>query len=144
MTTLTENNSWLMTAVKYDDGTGKIFRVRETPPKDVSAEKLSTCVIVEWPLDGDMPSKELMAHINTFEDAIESLNDDSGDSVQFHIITGQGLREYCYYTTSYEWFINKFSELLSHLPRYPVNIEYQENTDWRYWEQILELAKTQD
>lgn len=144
MTVAEENNTWLMTAFQYDDGTGKIFRVRKTPPSDACEQTLSTCVVVEWPLDGDMPSKELMAHINTFEDALESLNSENGESVQFHIITGGGIREYCYYTTSYEWFINEFSELLSQLPRYPVNIEYQENTDWRYWRKILELAESEE
>ena len=140
MTTEGEQTGWILNAFKYDDGTGKIFRVREKPSEELSEDKLSTCVILEWPLDSDMPSKDIMEHIKNMENALSPLDTENGDSVLFHIITGGGMREWCYYTTSYDWFINELSSFLEGLPRYPINIEYQEGTDWSYWRSIQEVA----
>ena len=136
-----ETPSWLLTVIEYRDGLKKIFKIRSKAPQNANEKELSTCVILEWSLSGNMPSKEVMLDINRFQDAISELDTEEGESTLFHVITGAGIREWCFYTKDYHSFINKFNALLETLPKYPVNIEYQENTDWGYWNSILEFAK---
>lgn len=132
--------NWILNAIQYEDGSKKIFRIRSTEPTQVTEQDLSTCIIIDWPYSGQLPEKETMDQIRVFENAIAQLDTEAGDSVLFHIITGSGNREWCYYTKSYAYFINELTTLLHDFPIFPISIEYQENIDWKYWKTLLDFA----
>ncbi len=136
--------NWMLNAFQYQDGSKKVFRMRSIPPQNVSEKTLSTCVIIDWPYSGELPTKETLNAIRVFEEALSPLDTESGDSVLFHIITGCGNREWCYYTKNYDYFIHQLSSLLEDFPRFPISIEYQENTNWNYWKAMLDFANEEE
>lgn len=139
--TTAAQGEWLITGVAYADGRKKVFRLRRSPPEGLNTIDFTCSVIIDWTYPGEMPDQAQMAIIRQFEDCIEVLDAPQGDSVQMHIITGNGKREWCYYCKNYADFIGRFNGLLKDKPRFPIEIEYEENTDWRYWKQIAEFAE---
>jgi hypothetical protein len=132
---------WLVYGTTHGDGDKKVFVIRDHMPQGIVAADYSCCVVFEWRLATEMPGEAEMAAIRQFEDHVEALDETGGNSVLMHVITGLGKREWCYYTKNYRQFMERLNGLLTGKPRYPIGIEFQENTDWRYWQSILELVE---
>ena len=130
-------HEWLTVAQDYEDGTKKIYSVRQHPPAGATPEDFSTVVVIEWIFEAQLPDAHLLKEMQAFEDLLEPL-DNGEESFLVHIITGDGQREWCYYTRSYPRFIKHMNQLLAGHRHYPLDIEYQDHTDWEYWEEIRE------
>lgn len=130
---------WLTAAADYEDGSKKIYSVRQHAPEGADSEEFSTVVVIEWIFDDELPDAHLLKEMQAFEELLEPL-DDGVEHFMVHIITGDGQREWCYYTKSYPRFIKQMNQLLAGQRNYPLDIEYQEHTDWEYWQEILEYV----
>ena len=135
-----ENENWILSASTFDDGSKKIFRVMSELPESIDIKQFDTCVIIEWLYEGDMPDENTNNGMQLLEKSLTSLDDPLKNSVMVHSITGNGMKEWCYYAKSYSVFIEELNNALSEFPNFPINIEFQEKTDWNYWEGILKLA----
>ncbi|HEX5278027.1 MAG TPA: DUF695 domain-containing protein [Fluviicoccus sp.] len=131
---------WLTASAEFEDGTKKIYSVREQAPEGASPDEFSTVVVIEWIYEEQLPDQHLLKEMQAFEDLLEPL-DDGEESFLVHIITGDGQREWCYYTRSYDRFIQRMNKLLAGRKHYPLDIEYQDHTDWEYWEEIREYVQ---
>lgn len=133
------SQEWLTAAADYEDGSKKVYSVRQHAPQGADPEEFSTVVVIEWIFDDELPDAHLLQEMQVFEELLEPL-DDGEEHFMAHVITGDGQREWCYYTKNYARFIKHMNRLLAGHQHYPLDIEYQEHTDWEYWQEILEYV----
>ncbi|RZU37067.1 uncharacterized protein DUF695 [Fluviicoccus keumensis] len=131
---------WLTASADFEDGTKKIYSVRQHAPAGADPDAFSTVVVIEWIFEDQLPDQHLLQEMQAFQELLDPL-DDAEESFLVHIITGDGQREWCYYTRSYPRFIQRMNKLLAGHKHYPLDIEYQEHTDWEYWEEIREYVQ---
>ncbi len=67
--------------------------------------------------------KQLEASIDTLQE--------NELSVQVYARTGKGLKELVYYIGDRDEFMSAFNQALSDQPRYPLDIEFFEDPDWK-------------
>lgn len=118
----------------------KIFRVRLERPDGVDQAVFSECVVIEWTYGGALPDPATGTLLQHFETLLDGLDDQQQGSVEMLAITGNGKREWCYYTRDYDAFMAAFNAALLTSPRFPIAIEHSADPDWRYWTSIGELA----
>lgn len=53
-----------------------------------------------------------------------------------NISTGFGVREWCYYTKDRNEFIQRFNALLTGHQRYPLEIEFYDDPEWKVWHDL--------
>ena len=123
-----------------DEGDGpKIWQIRESFPKNLDPTEYPTAVVVEWTYSDDgLPDSEMLSAMHSFENLLDTLNTEAGNSFLVHIIRGSGVSELCYYVRDYKQFMAGFNEALSGQQRYPIEIEFMNDPDWEYRRSILE------
>lgn len=72
-----------------------------------------------------------------FEAALDQLSD-APDAKLVLVMTVGGLREWCYYTRSYEAFMQVLNQSLAGLPRFDIAIEHSYDPEWRYWHSFVD------
>lgn len=136
----TVKGNWILSASSFEDGGNKVFRVMSELPDSIDIKKFDTCVIIEWLYEGNMPDENTKNGVQLLEDSLLPLDDYFKNSIMVHSITGCGMKEWCYYAKSYNVFLEELNEALKDFPSFPINIEFQEKTNWSYWENVLKLA----
>ena len=53
--------------------------------------------------------------------------------------TGFGKRDWLFYTTNQERFLNTFNRLLSGHESYPIQVLLQEDPEWDIWHEIVDI-----
>lgn len=69
----------------------------------------------------------------SFERAVDELSMENGHAFLMNVSTGLGLREWCYYAKDRDRFMARFNELLVRRERYPLEIEFFDDPEWRVW-----------
>jgi hypothetical protein len=134
-------HEWLNASASFDDGTRKIYSVREQAPAGAGPDTFSTVVVIEWTFEDQLPDAHLRQEMDVLEELLEPLDDTAAGSFLVHIITGDGLREWCYYTRDYPAFRAALNRLTAGQRHFPIELEYQEHTDWSYWEEIRDFVQ---
>ncbi len=132
------SSEWDVIVIEFDEG-NKIYRLRNEIPSDIVKDDFTTCVIIEWLYEGEMPGKELNASMMQLEEALEPL-ENGPDHLMVHSITGCGMREWCYYSKNYDAFMEELNNLLEGKPRFPINILGDVDAKWKYFTQIKAYA----
>lgn len=102
----------------------------ELPP----APAFDTCIAIEWPYDGNgMPEGAVYESQMKFEDAIEKLDASKELCVQVMVVTGNGTKEWCFYSHDRNQFMEAFNEALAGHERYPLTIRFYDDPDWQVW-----------
>jgi hypothetical protein len=125
----------------YEDGNPVIYKfVNEMPPTEVR-EKLGYLTVISWKYNGSsnngMPlpdvNKRMIELEREIEDHIES------DSVLRHAYsrTGKNLKELVYYIQDQEGFLMAFNKTMSDKPRFPIEINFYEDKEWKDFDRIL-------
>lgn len=131
-------DDWTM--VDWVDEAGpKILVALNDRPKDAHAT-FSIAVLIEWRYaSGGLPDPATMERIYRLETALEELRGDKS-SILVHTLTGNGIREWCHYTTNYSAFEARFNELVGNLPAMPLELSFQTDPTWGYWRKIKSVA----
>lgn len=135
------HEEWLSASAEFDDGSRKIYSVRLEAPEAADPEEYNTVVVLEWSFEDELPDARLLKEMEAFEELLDPLDDMIEHSFLVHVITGDGVREWCYYTRSHAEFIADLNRLLAGHKHFPIDIEYQEHTDWSYWEEIRDFVQ---
>lgn len=122
--------------VTETDGDKKLFRMRQSLPPTLVQSAFSECVMIDWRYGGKLPDQMTGARLAAFEDLLALLDDEAGDSLQVMVITGNGKREWVYYTKNYDRFMLALNGALAGDERFPIEIEHAHDPAWGYWSKI--------
>jgi hypothetical protein len=120
-----------------------VFRLRTDRPEEAGPGEFSTSVRIRWPYDGDalgFPDDEDQQWMNRFEDRIEDLNWSEGLSWLMLVTTGLNVKEWLFYATDHEEFMQRFNKALRGLPRFPLEIEFVADPAWEQWDSVRRHA----
>ena len=134
-----EKGKWNLIALETEDGP-RIYRIRGEPPAGVEKEIFGESVIIEWRFGGAVPDKATAAAMFAFERHLDPIDDHTKHSLLVHVYTGSGIREWCYYTRSYDEFMRALNVALAGKPRFPIEILHDQDPTWKYWSGINDYA----
>ena len=106
-------------------------------------------VEVTWPYDGDAKGLPNYTDSKVMEEVTDALNasfDRDPVAVMTGIYTGDGQRNWVFYTRSLHIFQRKFNEALISFPALPLQFEAEEDPDWQEYREMCqcEVAEGED
>lgn len=104
-----------------------------------SNPKFSTRVEVTWPYEGDAAGMPDEATAKLMEEATEALQrtfDRDPVAVMTGIYTGDGQRNWIFYTLSLPIFGRKLNESLADMPVLPLSISAENDPDWAEYDEM--------
>jgi hypothetical protein len=128
-----------------EDGFPVIMKfVNELPEKQIM-EKLPFLVVISWEYDGKknngMPEKKINQKMIILEDAIDKSMETTEIFTHAYSRTGNNLKEFVYYGTNQEEFMNLLNKTLDKHEEYPIEIKFYEDKDWTEFKKVLEDFK---
>lgn len=124
-----------------DSESGNLIMV--TGRRDVarfrSNPKFSTRVEVTWPYEGDatgMPDEPTAKLMEEATEALQRAFDKDPVAVMTGIYTGDGQRNWIFYTLSLPIFGRKLNEALADMPVLPLDISAENDPDWAEYDEM--------
>jgi hypothetical protein len=118
--------------------------VNELPEKKIM-DKFPFLVVVSWKYNGEknngMPEKKINERMILLEDAIEKSMESSKIFTHAYSRTGNNIKEFVYYGTNQEDFMNLLNQTLANHKEYPIEINFYEDKDWTEFKKVLEDFK---
>ena len=136
--------TWATATSKHEsNGRVIIFRYIKEFDKDFKRSDQPTRIILVWRYEGEkgMPNKAEHARMNELEDALEPMVESGGFSTLALVSTGEGLREWIYYTKSEEAFFEKLNLALRELKPFPIEIHSADDPEWKNYEEFAKTVK---
>ncbi len=134
-----ERDPWLV-AETEEDGMPMVYRVRQNIPDLVKVDDFPHLVCVVWEyqtdIDNGLPDGEVAELQALFEDALDSFIEKGGDSEHMVVVTGNGRKEWLWYTKDPDDWIAGFSEALNAHPPFPVEIQGYDAEGWRAYNEL--------
>ncbi len=125
--------SWILLQYE-DDGFPVVMKLMEDLPPEQVRERFAWLTVITWRYDASenngMPVPDVNDQMKQLEASIDTLQENEL-SVQVYARTGKGLKELVYYIGDRDEFMSAFNQALSDQPRYPLDIEFFEDPDWK-------------
>jgi uncharacterized protein DUF695 len=139
---------WMIyTLTNEEMGATGIIRIRRRRPPYVDTTNFDTAISIRWRyasemLPDDATSKEMIR----FEEAVDDLTAANDLAELVYVRTGFGEREWLFYAGNKSRFMAQFNTLLAGHPRYPIEIAFQRDPDWKLWREMLDplLTRTEE
>ena len=126
--------SWSIDEGELENGLPFTIRFREDLPDKNAIRKLKTLIVISWLYDSadgtGMPTEEVLNQMEDFENLIDEAIVEKGTARLMTVFTGEGVREWQFYTDDEEFFIRKFNEALEGKPVLPLDLEALEDENW--------------
>lgn len=136
-----ERSDWTMFDW-VDEAGPKILQSRDFKPSDARG-RFSVAIIIEWKYGTTgFPNQTVMESIYEVEAALGTIRNDRS-AIHVHTLTGNGLREWCYYAANYPAFEVRFNQLVASFPKLPIEISFQADPKWDYWQNVKSIAAGQ-
>lgn len=142
---MTDFGEWITAPAESDSGnlimvTGRtdIDKFRKNPRFNIRVE-------ITWPYGSDradtlgMPDKELSAQMELVQDRLDIEFHKDPVAVLIGVYTGDGERNWIFYTLSNYIFGRKLNEQLADLPLLPLSIVCERDDDWAAYDEMLEI-----
>jgi len=128
----------IVTLRNESSGEVAVMRVRFERPSRGDISNLRAAIVVKWPYSdlSQMPAQVENERQLLFERALDPLAP-SEISELVHVSTGMGLKEWIFYATSSEAFMERFNQLLSGFPAFPIEIEFYDDPEWQVWADMV-------
>lgn len=125
----------------YINGFPVIYKfVNEFPNEDFRS-KYPRLVVVSWNYDGSqnngMPENSINERMIVLEDALEEKIENLGISTHIYSRTGNNLKELVYQIRDDDEFLKALNSALSTHGRYPIEITFYEDKEWRDFRELL-------
>lgn len=117
-----------------------IVRSRSKLPSIPDMQIYENLIIISWPYSANelgMPVPEENQSTIQFEDAIEKALEAVGVGVQAACITGNGTKEWRYYTYDTDEFMSKLNRGLAGHPVYPIELQFFKDPEWGALSELL-------
>ncbi len=96
-----------------------------------------------WKYEPDikgMPDEHTSELMEQVEESIENILAKDPIAVLTGIYTGEGARDYVFYTLSLHIFQKKFNEALADFPELPLSFSAEEDPQWEEYSRVLAIA----
>ena len=114
-------------------------------PEDLKRKRLPMLTVVSWKYEGEtnngMPLADINEKMILFEEAIENTMDSSKQYQHAYSRTGNNLKEFVYYSSSQDKFMNLLNKTLVGHERYPIEINFYEDPEWSEFKKLIEDFK---
>ena len=125
-----------------ENGLPVIYKFVNQMPEPASRAPLPWLTVIAWTYDGDdnngMPGDADNQAMVQLEDVIEEQLDDGRRLRHAYSRTGNNLKELVYYSADRDGFIDAFNGALDGYPRFPIEINFYEDPDWKDLRRLLE------
>jgi hypothetical protein len=125
----------------YEDGLPVIYAFDKSAPSQDMISRFPWLTIVSWKYDGSgnngMPTEETNVQMIKLEDALSAAFQNSSNSTWAFNRTGNHLKEFAYYISDRNSFLEMFNEVLSSHPRYPVEVTFYNDSTWSEMKDLL-------
>lgn len=138
---MANNGEWWTAPAESEDGKTIIVTGRKDVRKFRENPKFSIRVEITWSYDGDkngMPVKEDSEMMEKVTDLLQSAFDRDPVAVMTGIFTGDGERNWIFYTLSTNIFGKKINEALASLPLLPLKISAENDPEWQQYDEMSE------
>ena len=126
--------SWSIEEGELENGLPFTIRFREDLPSKSEIKKLNTLIIISWHYESEdgtgLPVDDVLNQMEDFENLIDEAIVEKGTARLVTVFTGEGVREWQFYTDDEEFFIRKFNEALEGKPVLPLEIEALDDENW--------------
>jgi len=126
------HDDWML-AKRATGQTELIVRMRSSLPSDADQELFSTLIIITWVYEGNefgMPVTDDHLLMQALEDALEHGTERREVAYQALALTGNGKKEWRYYSKDSDTFLGSLNDDLVGHPRYPIEITSFQDPDW--------------
>ena len=136
----TENETGVIGRV-YENGLPVIYSFDHSQPSQDLIAKFPWLTIISWKYDGSanngMPSAETNSEMIKLEDSLSAKFNNSANSTWVFNRTGNHLKEFAFYIEDRDLFIEQLNEALSVHPRYPIEINFYNDSTWSEFRGLL-------
>lgn len=125
-------------ATRPSDGHRIIYRYRSEFDRTFKRSSYPDRVTIAWSYKSTsgMPSKTERESMDRMEDLLSPYVEQTSLSTLVLVSTGEGLREWVYYTKSQDEFMAQVNKALQGLPRFPVEIDLWKDPEWKRYEEF--------
>jgi hypothetical protein len=131
MTMPAEDDTWL-TLQDGPDEDAVFIRALRRPPADQASRP--ALIVAAWPYDLDdekgLPDRKTYEQMHAFQEAVHKALGESGVGIEAASLLGRGVKEWRYYATDPEAFLQVFNEALAGLPEFPIEMQSYDDPDW--------------
>jgi hypothetical protein len=119
-----------------------VIRIRTDRPMD----RLPTAIEISWPYLSEklFPESDERQRMAAFEEAIDELTSENGHTELVQVSTGNGVKEWLFYSRDQAAFMDRMNTLLHDHPPYPVQIKFYEDADWQIWRETVEALNARN
>lgn len=125
-------------STRPSDGHRVIFRYRSEFEKSFKRSTYPDRVTIAWaymPSNG-MPARDETAAMDQMEDLLEPYVENTSLSILVLVTTGEGRREWVYYTKSKTEFMAAMNKALAGKSRFPVEIDLWTDPKWSRYDEF--------
>lgn len=132
-----ENDSWWTAPAESDNGHIIMVTGRRDVARFRSNPKFSIRIEVTWKYDGDgMPDTATSQLMEQAQDNIQAILAKDPVAVLTGIYTGDGRRDWIFYSLSTHIFGKKLNEALAELPLLPITVYCENDPGWEEYDEM--------
>lgn len=136
--------TWLTAPFESNESDNLILgSVRKDITKFRNNPRFRFRVEATWQYEPDikgMPDEHTSELMEQVEESIENILAKDPIAVLTGIYTGEGARDYVFYTLSLHIFQKKFNEALADFPELPLSFSAEEDPQWEEYSRVLAIA----
>jgi hypothetical protein len=129
----TAEETWSVAEAKIK-GKPVVYKFMNELPDEKLRNNMSWLTVVSWKYDGStnngMPPKNLNDSMIQLEDGLEAITGREKIYFDVYSATGNNLKEFVFYITDREEFMNNFNKALNGHSAYPIEINFYEDKEW--------------
>lgn len=141
---MAKENDWWTSPSESENGRLIMVTGRRNVEKFRNNPRFNIRVEITWKYDSDdsgMPDKETSVLMENVHDILSEIFDKDPVAVMTGVYTGDGERNWVFYTLSTHIFGRKINEALSELPLLPITIYCENDPDWNEYEEMKDLSE---
>ncbi|MFW5427086.1 MAG: DUF695 domain-containing protein [Methylophagaceae bacterium] len=114
------------------------FQVRfrrfvEKPPTTEYNQRLNIFWTMKDPLDTGFANKSELDKLHDFENRLIDAVENDEFSIMTMVLTGRGEREFVFYTSDPQKFLERLTNMPQEQEPYPLEIQCNEDPEWEYY-----------
>ena len=126
-----------------ENGLPVIYKFVDELPNELIRSTYSWLTVISWKYDGSsrngMPPEDANQRMMALEDVFDVHLEDSGLCKHAYSRTGNDLKEFAYYISDRDTFMAAFNDALKEHPRYPIEINFYDDPEWKDFQTIRAL-----
>lgn len=143
------SNDWWTAPAEGDNGNLILVTGRRDMNNVIETGMYRYRVEITWQYDGDEKGLPIFADSKVMEEVTDALNDSFDHdpvAIMTGIYTGDGQRNWVFYTRSLHIFQRKFNQVMEPFPTLPLAFEAEEDPDWEEYHEmcLCEVADGED